>query len=388
MLAVTLSLLLSGCVATLEPPAVAVGAVPAVVGSGGGSFGTSVAASGDTMLVGALLDGVNRTGSVYVFTRGAQGWEKTQVLEPEVATDDAFFGSSVAVQGNTLAVGARGEGAVYLYTRSGSRWALQSRLQPADATPTDHFGTSLDLSGDVLAVGASSKTTPGHGTGAVYLFRRTDHGWKRTAVLTSDVGSGLAMFGTSVALDGATLAVGASQEPLDAGASGSVYLFHLNGQGAEPLARLRPPQAGVAHGFGTSVSLHDDLLAVGTPGDDYGGYGSGPVFVYRHTGAGWNAVGQLTPPAPAPSEHFGTALAVWDGAITVGSVTDNDIPMGTVKVLVYRELGASWGLDSQVTIAHHTASPRYVALVDAGSRLIVGSASSDGSGQVLALGPR
>ena len=100
------------------------------------------------------------------------------------------FGISVALSRDTLVVGAEGEGgasgAVYVFRRTGTTWAqeaYQSYLKASNAEGGDRFGISVALSGDTLAVGAvdednNATVVDGDQTdnsapdsGAVYLFQ-------------------------------------------------------------------------------------------------------------------------------------------------------------------------------------------------------------------------
>ena len=113
-----------------------------------------------------------------------------------------YFGFSATLYGDTLAVGAVGEagdttgvngdgannsapdsGAVYLFTRSGGTWRRQAYLKASNTGADDWFGTSTALSGGRLAVGAlyeDSSATGVNGdqtnnsalqSGAVYVRR-------------------------------------------------------------------------------------------------------------------------------------------------------------------------------------------------------------------------
>lgn len=82
--------------------------------------------------------------------------------------------------------GSMDSGAVYVYSRTGYTWSQQAYIKPANSSESDWFGYSLSLSGDTLAVGApgedSNQVTITNGpssstnnslsnSGAVYIFR-------------------------------------------------------------------------------------------------------------------------------------------------------------------------------------------------------------------------
>ncbi|MBK7151017.1 MAG: FG-GAP repeat protein [Sandaracinaceae bacterium] len=111
---------------------------------------------------------------MYVFTRVGATWTQQAYLKASNVQGSDRFGFTVAVSGDTIAVGAPGEdsaapgvngdeadnslestGAVYVFTRSGASWSQQAYLKASNPDSTDSFGVALGLSGDTLAVGAN-----------------------------------------------------------------------------------------------------------------------------------------------------------------------------------------------------------------------------------------
>ena len=132
-------------------------------------FGTSVAVSGATVVVGAPFDSVG--GAAYVFNRQGGSWVETQKLTASDATRGAEFGWSLAISGATLVVGASGDsdgvGAAYVFNREGASWVEEQKLIPSDGG-LGLFGFSVAISGSTVVVGS-----PFSGDivqGAVYVF--------------------------------------------------------------------------------------------------------------------------------------------------------------------------------------------------------------------------
>src|SRR5262249_47009168 len=149
----------------------------------GQHFGTAVSLSGDTAAVGA-------GGSAYVFVRGGTGWTLQQKLTPRDIALEEGFGSTLAVAGDTLVVGAfqaslgglEHSGAVEVFERSGSTWKRATTLTPSDAADHDAFGSSVAISGDTILVGAIQYDFDDIpfvpvGPGAAYVFARHGSGW-------------------------------------------------------------------------------------------------------------------------------------------------------------------------------------------------------------------
>jgi hypothetical protein len=168
-----------------------------------------------------------------------------------------YFGSSVAISGDTLVVGApnqgqtpvvhgirSGAGAVYVFTRANGVWTQDTLLKASNGERGDDFGDKVALSGDTLAIGAFAKGTAfldggevdysAHAAGAVYVFARIDTVWTQQDYLKASNAEGQDQFGRSIALSGDILAVGASGEDSSAtggeadnsaGSAGAAYVF-------------------------------------------------------------------------------------------------------------------------------------------------------------------
>jgi hypothetical protein len=136
-----------------------------------------VAVSGTTAVVGAP-EASDGQGAVYVFSKAGRSWQLTKTLaDPDRIHDGDFFGSSVAISGATIAVGAPEEnnrrGVVYLFRKFKTRrddWYLLAKLyDPLSRTRQVEmtFGTSVALAGNTLLVGAPGTK---NNAGVVYVY--------------------------------------------------------------------------------------------------------------------------------------------------------------------------------------------------------------------------
>jgi hypothetical protein len=230
-------------------------------------FGVSVAVSGDTAVVGATgqagISADSGRGAAYVFNRSGSSWTQQQkLLASDGAAGDAF-GFSVGVSGDTAVVGARldtvgpvgGQGSVYVFTRAGTTWSEQQHLFGVEATQrNDTFGGSVAVGGDTIAVGAPAhEVVPGIANhGAVYIFTRAGTVWTRQQKL---IHSDLApdALGTSVALDGSTVVAGA---PSKNSSRGAAYVFTIT-TGTTPTPTATPTPTGTVQ-FTTSTVQADE----------------------------------------------------------------------------------------------------------------------------------
>ena len=191
-------------------------------------FGFSVGLSGDTAVVGAPFGdnaGGTLVGSAYVFQRSGTSWSEQAKLTASDAAFNDVFGYSVAASGDTVLVGA--DGSAYVFQRSGTSWSEQAKLIASDAAVGDFFGFSVAVSCDSAVVGAPfGDNAGGTHAGAVYDFVRSGTTWSEQFKLTaSDAATG-DFFGRSVALSGYLVVVGASFDDHAGGTdAGSAYVF-------------------------------------------------------------------------------------------------------------------------------------------------------------------
>jgi hypothetical protein len=127
-------------------------------------------------------------------------------------TANNYFGSTVAIDGNTAAV--QGAGGVCVFTKAGSVWTQVAVLTPSDGAEYDGFGDSISIRGRTVAVGAWEATVCGKtNEGAAYVFVEPSAGWAnmtQTAKLTPSDGIADEDFGMSLAVSGDTVVVGAN----------------------------------------------------------------------------------------------------------------------------------------------------------------------------------
>jgi hypothetical protein len=202
-------------------------------GATGDYFGASVALSGGTAVVGAYRKN-NITGAAYIFTQSGTAWSQQAEVTASDAAMGNYFGSSVAVSGGTAVVGAYGNndstGAAYVFTQSGTTWSQQSKLTASDGAAVNGFGVSVALSGGTLLVGASFKNND---TGVAYAFTQAGSTWSQQAEFSASDGATGDFFGISVAISGDIAVVGASYK-LDG--TGEAYVFQsMTGTGGPPL---------------------------------------------------------------------------------------------------------------------------------------------------------
>lgn len=245
-----------------------------------------------------------------------------QQLKPWPSASNLRFGGALAVSPDTLAVGAVGAsksvGEVYLFRRQGSRWVPHQKLSYADDVNdvTDQFGTSVAISGDTLAVGAETaafcKDIPRNVVehlGAVHLFVRHSIGglWTYQQTLCADSNHDIYKYGHSIALLGDTLIVGAPSAP-----PGRAWIYRRNHANASnqqwTLEAVLDPAKDYGRAFGYSVALWGDTALVGDPLDKEGGHDPGAVTVFVHRNGVWTRQQKLL--VSEGDAEFGASVAM------------------------------------------------------------------------------
>ena len=320
------------------------------------NMGYSVAVSGDTAVVGAYLndEGVaTDAGSAYVFVRGVgTTWTRQQRLIAAVPTTNDNFGFSVAISGDTLAIGAPfddGQGAVYVYTRTSGVWSLQQRVVSTDIAAGDNFGWSVAMDANTLVVGANidsiGSSASQLNTGSTYVFTRTSGTWsQQQRVQAADAETG-DQFGASVSVSGEQLIVGAPKDNNAFGTqAGGAYIYTRTAGVWSQQTKLLPQTADASDEFGTSVSMSGTSVVVGQPfNNGVAGSNSGRASVFLQASGVWSLQANLIAADAAPDDFFGHAVAISGDLVVVGAYVDDiaDV-VNSGSAYVFRRNGALW----------------------------------------------
>lgn len=290
-------------------------------------FGRALALDGDILVVGAPeardQESGNSAGAVYIFEREGGAWEETSVLRAADPAPKARFGEQLALRYGLLAVS--GGQAVYVFEREGDTWVEQARLTGDGLGERDRFGQSLAVDGNYLAVSAIEydPERQRYTSSAVYLFHRSGDRWALETKLAPGEGDGPS-FVRSLALQGNTLVIGSGD---DAGgmAAGAAYIYENGPQGWRQQAKLVPADASFSYftGFGSSAALQGDLLAVGAAGDSSQGLWSGSAYLFHKQGEKWIELRKLWPEeADYLGPFFGSDLKLSGDTLLVAAPSE------------------------------------------------------------------
>ncbi len=297
--------------------------------AGGDYFGTSVAISGETVVVGSPQLNPSKEGSAYVFVRGGGVWSQQQKLLASDAAVDDQFGWSVAISGETVVVGAAGDdgaagsnqGSAYVFVRSGGVWSQQQKLSASDGAAGDEFGYSVAISGETVVVGARGDDGLGVDQGSAYVFVRSSGVWSEQQKLLDldDVGDSL--FGCSVAISGDTVVVGARGWDGPGGVDqGAADIFVRSGGVWSHQWKLIPSDAAADDQFGFSVAISGETVVVGARRDNAGaGIDQGSAYVFVRSGGVWSEQQKILASDAGAGDFFGASVAISGGTVVVGA---------------------------------------------------------------------
>lgn len=321
----------------------------------GDSFGTSVAIDRDTVVIGAPghdLADEKDAGAVYIFVHTEQGWIQQAKITADDPQSEDNFGCSVAIDGNTVVVGADGKdqgflvdaGVAYIFIRNQGFWKQQSKLTAAKPKMWDYFGTSVAIYHHRAVIGATQAYLMGElGTGAAYVFVRNGKSWSLETTLSPDDGRPGDFFGNSVGVFDDTIAVGASlSDPYTGGDrlinAGSVYVFNLNHGAWKQQAKLLPLDLQSFDHFGQSVFIQGKYLLIGANNksiDDQ--VGAGAAYLYFFNGNQWEFKSEIVADQPQKYDYFGQSVALDEDYLTIGA--NGRDPHGNIKAgetFIYR----------------------------------------------------
>jgi hypothetical protein len=368
-------------------------------GEAGDSFGRVVAISGNTIAVGAHAEDSNATGvngnatdnsasnsgAAYVFVRTGTTWLQQAYLKASNAEAGDQFGVSVAVNIDTIVVGADNEdsnavglnglasnnaasnsGAAYIFTRSGGTWSQQAYVKASNTDPNDYFGSRVAVDGDTVLIGAYGEDGPDSGInppnqgnhsaadllGAAYIFVRAGTTWSQEAYVKASNTNGQQCFGSNVAISGDTAIVAAwnegsggigvngSQTYASNTASGAVYVFVRSGTTWTQQAYVKASNPDSGNRFGHAIGISADTFVVGAIYEDSNttgingaqnnnaSLGSGAAYVFSRSGTTWSQLVYLKASNTGVDDNFGGWVAIDADTIVVSAWLEDSMATG------------------------------------------------------------
>lgn len=382
-------------------------------GENGDIVGTSVAISGDTVVVGAPGD--DSQGSAYVFVKPAGGWsdkvESAKLTASDGATGD-FFGSSVAIAGDTVVVGGDGDdigskvdpGSAYIFVKPAGGWVgsitESAKLTASDGAASDFFGRAVAIANDTVVVGAYGDDVGSKvDQGSAYIFVKPASGWAgsitQSAKLTASDGAGGDSFGSwgrlfvpstpGVAIADDTVVVGASGDDIGSKVDqGSAYVFIKPAAGwigsLTQSAKLIVSSGLSDDSLGASVAITGGTVVVGAPGVYVLGRDQGSAYVFLKPANGWKGTitesAKLTATDGGGADFLGSSVAIEGDTIVVGATSfeDGQNTSGSAYLFVKPAGGWAGSLTESAGLPGGSSQSRFGASVAiAGGTAVVGA---------------
>ena len=364
----------------------------------GDSFGTSVGISGTRVVVGAQFDssGAQSAGSAYVYNlAGASPSIPTVTLNNPTPAVGDHFGRAVAISGTKVVVGAFQR---YITAPNAGRAFVFDLSRPTPTSPEavldnpspasyDEFGLAVAVSGTRVIVGSHQDDTVTENAGTAYAYELGGPTPTVPAFLLNSPSPAVGdEFGTSVAVSGTRVVVGAPRDDTGAADAGSAYVFDLAGAtAAVPVATLRNPSPVAGDLFGLSVGISGTRVVVGAPRDDTGATDAGSAYIYDLAGATPTLpLATMNNPTPASGDNFGSSVAIDGTWVVVGAPYDDGGAGNAGSAYVYYSLGANTALLANIPNPSPALNDYFGwAVAVSGTRAVVG-APRDNTGANLA----
>ena len=270
-----------------------------------------------------------------------------RTINPDFISD---YGRTLALDGSQLVIGARStssgfptlkiNGAAFIYENVNGTWTdVAEVFVDQDIEPNASFGRTIAIDGNTLAIGSANlSTSNGIVTGPVFVFTKENNVWtKQASVLPTDPVSlqnrtqGLVNFGDSISLNGSTLLVGATGVSIDGVSNtGAAFVFENSlGTWTQQGGPLLPASTSDTDQVGASVKVVGDFAFVGATRaeaivDNVTKNNAGSIYVFERVNGTWNYETQIFPGDLNQNDWFGYALDIDGNTLVASSYQDGN----------------------------------------------------------------
>ncbi|HWL14435.1 MAG TPA: hypothetical protein VNR00_02445 [Opitutus sp.] len=282
-------------------------------------------------------------------------------LAPPEASIGARTGASVSLDGNTLALGSPDDdaagpfaGAVFVFVRDGASWRQQARLLGPATTGQRSFGESVAVNRDTLVVGAPFDEVTGDASGAAYVYVRQGETWVQQAKLVPADRTADQLFGDCVAIHGDTIVVGAFLDSGRAPNAGAAYVFTRSGSAWTQKDKLTASDASEHAFFGSAVAIRNGTIVIGSPVSE-------TAYIFKYSNWHWRQQARLAPADAVPGDYsgFGAAVTVDQDTIAIGAPAQSGADLETGAVYLYQWDGSRWAARAKVAASDAAAGDEF-----------------------------
>lgn len=372
-------------------------------------FGQAVDIRDSMMVIGAPSDGANQdntqnisdAGSAYVFMKVGSTWNFAQKLVGTGSRQaEDKFGTAVAASGTTLVVGSpnhgyganetgnylSNSGAVYHYEWMSGEWMFRQKILPSERRTGDQFGSFLAIENDVLVVGVPNNSydiagsSVMSGSGSVFVFTRENGGmWSQSQKLVASDRAAGASFGSSVAVNGNHIIVGSPNCATDSNgvnslaSAGAVYVFFKTGTTFAQEAKLVAVDRAANDKLGSSIAIEGDVLISGAPYQDTDAVGGlpttnpGAAYIWWKSNGVWTFVQKVVGEVldRNTNDQFGWAVASYGSTIAVSAnlqdynIASEDKKDSAGAVYVFDWNGSVWSFRQKLVNSDRAAGDQF-----------------------------
>jgi len=267
-------------------------------------YATSIAIDGDVIAVGAPgLDGSSPySGGVFIFERIAGQWTQTQIVNlngTEFSSSTRDLGDVVALSGDILVASTIYDRAAYVFERENGVWGFVAELTASIGVSEDSFGKAVTISNGLIAIGSpedNGEQIEGlYSVGSVFLYEKVNGEWIEVQKLTAPDARPSDCLGSAVAIDGDTLAASALDFPGPFVGTGSIVIFEKVNGVWQFSERIVPEGRRSGDRFGRTFAVADGLLVASAPGSDLACSNCGMNYIFSLTADGWKEQRRFVP---------------------------------------------------------------------------------------------
>ncbi|QQR90554.1 MAG: FG-GAP repeat protein [Myxococcales bacterium] len=234
--------------------------------------------------------------------------------------------------------GGNYSGVVHIYHRTAPEtWNYVGPIVASETNQGDTFGSSVAMDGTWMAIGAEKRERDGQPSnseaGAVYLFERVGNSWIEQQRVTGSLLQDHDNYGWPITLSGTRLVIGASAYDAPS-RTGRVYVFEYDGSSWTETQTFTASDAGAGDGFGSSLSLRGDTLLVGAPGSGTGG----AAYLYQYNGNLWQEGIIYTQASNSGADQFGFEVLLLSDVALIGAPFTDPSPAQDVGSLYVMDL--------------------------------------------------
>jgi hypothetical protein len=310
------------------------------------TLGGTVALKNHMAMLGVMRrdDKGEDAGAVFAFEREANSWSQKQILTAIDAKAGDAFGQSIALTARFLVIGAprsdtphKDSGSAYVYVREKDTWQFQAKLMAKDGAAGDLFGISVAIDGDTVLVGADLNDEQAEKAGAVYAYVFDGKQWHHQAKLMAKDGANTDIFGVRVALFGDTALISARRDDLEGvGAdAGSAYVFERTKEKWTQTQKLVAPDGKADDRFARGVALNKETALISAMHHDAIGNNAGALYVFKKQLGQWRYTSKMVASDGVPEDRFGWNIALTDKTAIIAAPhrDDNGNASGAAYVL-------------------------------------------------------